>query len=201
MADIWPQIVTAWQAQSILEVVAVFTGIIYLLLAIKENIWCWFFAIISTGVSVYLFFDVELLSESLLYLYYFIMAFYGFYQWKFGDNHHERRIISWHIKKHLMWIAVTGAMVPVLGYTTSQWGAAMPYLDAFTTCFAIFSTVLVAYKVLENWHYWLIVNTISVYLYASKELYLYAAMSALYVVLTVTGMIKWRQSYANQLAK
>jgi nicotinamide mononucleotide transporter len=201
MADIWPQIVTAWQAQSILEEVAVVAAIVYLLLAIRENIWCWLFAFISTAIYIYLFHSVALLSESILNVYYLIMAVYGWYQWKFGENHHERHIISWPLQRHLLWIAVTGTMVPVLGYITSQWNASMPYLDAFTSCFAVLATVMVAHKVLENWHYWLVINIVSTYLFTAKELYLTAALFALYVVLTVFGYFKWRQSYANQLAE
>ncbi len=199
MTDIWQQIVTAWQAQQPLEVVAVVAAVLYLVLAIRENIWCWLFAFISTAIYIYLFHSVSLLSESLLNIYYLLMAVYGWYQWRFGENHHERHIISWPLRKHLVWISLTAAMVPILGYTTSQWGAALPYLDAFTTCFAILATVMVAHKVLENWHYWLVINIISTYIFAIKGLYLTSALFALYVVLTIIGYIKWRQSYANQL--
>ncbi len=200
MTDIWQQIVTAWQAQSPLEVVAVFAAIMYLVLAIRENIWCWLFAFISTAIYIYLFNKVSLLSESLLNIYYLIMAIYGWYQWKFGDNHHERHIISWPWRKHVILIVLTALMVPVLGYTTSQWGASMPYLDAFTTCYAVLATVMVAHKVLENWHYWLVINIVSTYLFAVKGLYLTSALFAVYVILTVIGYFNWRKTYAQQMA-
>lgn len=196
--DIWQQIVTAWQAQSTLEVVAVVAAILYLVLAIKENIWCWLFAFISTAIYIYLFHSVSLLSESLLNVYYLVMAVYGWYQWQYGSNHKQRRIVSWPLKKHLGLIVVTGMTVPLLGYVTSQLGASMPYLDAFTTCFAVLATVMVAHKVLENWHYWLVINLLSVYLFISKDLYLTATMFALYVILTIIGYINWNKHYATQ---
>ena len=196
--DIWQQIVTAWQAQSTLEVLAVVAAILYLVLAIKENIWCWLFAFISTSLYIYLFHSVSLLSESLLNVYYLIMAVYGWYQWQFGNNKHERNITSWSGKKHLSLIIPTAMAVPVLGYVTSQYGASLPYLDAFTTCFAVLATVMVAHKVLENWHYWLVINITSVYIFASKGLYLTAAMFGLYVILTIIGYINWKRHYASQ---
>jgi len=200
MSDIWQQIVTAWQAQSMLEVMAVLAAILYLVLAIKENIWCWLFAFISTGIYIYLFHSVSLISESLLNVYYLLMAVYGWYQWRFGNNHQQRKIIKWSLKKHLSLIIPTTLAVPILGYFTSQYGASFPYLDAFTTCFAVLATVMVAHKVLENWHYWLIINSISIYLFANKALYLTAAMFALYLVLAVIGIVRWRRHYAAQLA-
>ena len=198
MHDIWTDILTAWQAQSMLEVVAVLAAIAYLVLAIRENIWCWLFAFISTAIYIYLFHQVSLLSESLLNVYYLLMAVYGWYQWRFGDHHHERQITSWPMKKHLALIVITAGMVPILGYLTSQLGASMPYLDAFTTCFAVLATVMVAHKVLENWYYWLIINLTSVYLFAAKSLSLTAALFALYVVLTVVGLINWNRHYDRQ---
>ena len=198
MHDIWLQIISAWHAQSILEIIAVFTAILYLVLAIKENIWCWLFAFISTAIYIYLFHSVALLSESLLNVYYLLMAIYGWYQWRKGKNKTVRKIVSWPISKHGILIVTTGLTVPVLGYIMSQLGASMPYLDAFTSCFAVLATVMVAHKVLENWHYWLVINVTSVYIFFTKELFLTAAMFALYVVLTIIGYINWNQHYANQ---
>ena len=63
--------------QSLLQQVAVVTAIAYLLFAIRQNIWCWFFAGISTGIYVWLFFDARLYMESVLNAFYFAMAVYG----------------------------------------------------------------------------------------------------------------------------
>ncbi len=202
MHDIWSQIVNSWQAQSGLEVIAVITAILYLVLAIRENIWCWLFAFISTSIYIYLFHSVSLLSESLLNIYYLIMAVYGWRQWRNGNQNNQRLITSWALQKHSTLIVLTAIIVPFLGYGMQQLGASMPYLDAFTTCFAVLATVMVAHKVLENWYYWLVINVTSVYIFFQKELFLTAAMFVLYVILTVIGLINWNQHYAenNRLA-
>ena len=66
-------------ATSVWEWLAVALAIAYLLLAIKENIWCWAAAFFSTAIYTVLFFDVNLFMESLLNIYYLLMAVYGFY--------------------------------------------------------------------------------------------------------------------------
>ncbi len=198
MLEIWNQIASGWMGQTQLEIIAVITGILYLILAIKENIWCWFFAIISTGVSAYVMFDVKLISESILYIYYFAMAFYGLYQWNNGQNNNDRVIVSWNYKIHRLLIIATALLIPVLAMITKKFGASMPYLDAFTTCFAILATVMVAHKVLENWHYWLIVNSVSIYLYIEKDLYYFALMYILYLLMTIIGYMNWNKNYAIQ---
>jgi len=124
------------QALDWLELIAVITAVLYLWLAIKENIWCWFYAFINTALSIYIFHQAALLSESMLNVFYLIMAVYGWYQWRGGQNHNSRLIQKWPLKKHLLWITVTALCVPLLGLYTQQYGAAYPFLDAFTSCFA-----------------------------------------------------------------
>ena len=67
-----------------LEVVAVIAAVLYLLLAIRQNIWCWLFAGISTAIYVYLFIHARLYMESALNVFYFAMAIYGFSVWYRG---------------------------------------------------------------------------------------------------------------------
>ena len=74
-------IVAQARALAPLEVIAVVAAIAYLVLAIRQNIWCWLGAGISTAIYVYLFFDAKLYMESALNLFYFAMAIYGWFVW------------------------------------------------------------------------------------------------------------------------
>ena len=65
------------QAYSAAEIIAVAMAILYLLLAIRENIWCWPCAGISTAIYVYLFVEARLYMESALNIFYLAMAIYG----------------------------------------------------------------------------------------------------------------------------
>ena len=68
------------------EAIAVVFAMAYLLLAVKENILCWLFAFMSTAIYTVLFWDVSLLMESALNVYYMAMAIYGWYQWTHGGH-------------------------------------------------------------------------------------------------------------------
>ena len=50
--------------------------------------------------------------------------------------------------------------------------AALPFMDALTTWGAIITTYMVAKKVLENWIYWFVIDSISIYIFLSRDLYL-----------------------------
>ena len=83
---------------------AVFLSVIYLLLAIKQNLWCWFAAFFSTLIYTILFFDASLLMDSALNLFYLIMAIYGWYSWRYAKGisvHENLEIISYGLFKNL----------------------------------------------------------------------------------------------------
>ena len=177
-------------------------AIAYLLLAIRENIWCWFCAGISTAIYVWLFFDARLYMESGLNGFYFVMAIYGWFVWYSGrTDGHERPIVVWPLTTHAIAIVAVLAASLASGYLLSaQTDAAFPYIDSMTTWSAIWATFLVARKVLENWWYWLVIDLASVFIYWSRDLELTAGLFVLYVVMIPFGIVRWTRSYREAAA-
>jgi nicotinamide mononucleotide transporter len=75
--------------------------------------------------------------------------------------------------------------------------AALPFLDALTTWGAIVTTYMVANKVLENWIYWFVIDSISIYLFISRGLYFTALLFFLYLFMIVIGYRSWKRSYTD----
>ena len=183
-----------------LETLAVALGISYLLLAMCENSLCWYCAFFSTAIYVYIFGDVSLYMESALNVYYMGMALYGWLQWqKGGANHSGVEIVRWTAKHHIICILVILIASVISGYLLSvNTDARLPYLDSFTTWASVLTTVMVARKVLENWLYWIVINSVSIYLYIDRDLDQTAAMFTLYLVLSVLGYVAWKKNYVLQ---
>jgi nicotinamide mononucleotide transporter len=183
-----------------LETLAVALGISYLLLAMRENSLCWYCAFFSTAIYVYIFGDVSLYMESALNVYYMGMAVYGWLQWqKGGANHSGVEIVRWTAKHHIVCILVILIASVISGYLLSvNTDARLPYLDSFTTWASVLTTVMVARKVLENWLYWIVINSVSIYLYIDRDLDQTAAMFTLYLVLSVLGYVVWKKNYVLQ---
>jgi nicotinamide mononucleotide transporter len=197
-------VTTALQAMSFLEVIAVLLGLAYLILAMKENSLCWYAAFVSTAIFSWVFFDVSLLMESALNVYYLAMAVYGWYVWNnSNDKNNESNplpVTTWSIKQHSLAIASTVLLSLFSGYfLNNHTTAVMPYLDSFTTWGAVLTTYMVAKKVLENWIYWIVIDTLAIYLYIDRELYLTALQMAVYVVLCFVGFKAWLHSYEKSI--
>jgi nicotinamide mononucleotide transporter len=208
MDTIHQSIATAAQAMSIWEVVAVILGVAYLVLAMRQNILCWYAALGSTAIFSWLFWDVSLVMESGLNVYYLIMAVYGWWVWRGNAEQNQVNssemikaveIKSWSLSRHALIIVGIVLISLATGYGLEKnTSAALPYLDSFTTWGAVITTYMVAQKVLENWLYWLVIDTVAIYLYIDRELYLTALLMAIYVVLAVLGWFIWLKEYRQQ---
>ncbi len=195
MHDLADNLVRAAAALSPWEAAAVLLAIGYLVLVIGQNIWCWAAAFVSTGIYLVLMFQARLYMESALQVFYLGMAVYGWYSWRHGPGpDHELPVTSWGPRQHGWAIAAILTLSVASGAALDAWtDAALPYLDSFTTWGAMVTTWMVARKILENWLYWFVIDSVSIYLYVSRELYLTAVLFAFYLVLIVFGYLAWRR--------
>ena len=177
---------------SILETVAVIFSLLYVYLAAHQNNLCWLAAVISVGLYIYICFNAKLYAETVLQVFYFLMAIYGFYSWK--KNNSQLQISTWPIKKHLFIIFLGTILTFFLGFIFSNFtDAEMPLVDSFTTVFSVFATYMVVKKILSNWLYFIIIDIISTYLYFSRDLHLTSLLFLLYTFIAVAGFIKWNR--------
>ena len=183
------------------EMVAVLLSVTYLLLAIKQSLWCWVAAFISTLIYTVLFFDASLLMDSALNLFYLVMAIYGWYLWKYGkgiNKNEELEITTYGLAKNLKIIGTLIIVSLILGYIMANYTRAdFAYLDTFTTVFAVFTTYTLTKKVLENWLYWIVIDSVSIYIYINKGFYLTAVLFAFYTVLAFIAYNNWKKEYEN----
>ena len=192
----------ALSAMSALEIIGVIAGIVYIVGAAKEQLWCWYAAFIGTAAFLVLFWQVKLLMESALQVYYLAMAVYGWHTWQQGTSKTQNLPIkSWPLSHHLLACIAIACASLISGYLLSQYTeAALPYLDAVTTWGSIFTTWMVAQKILQNWLYWIVIDALSIVLYLDRELYLTAALFVLYVLIAGFGYYTWRHHYRAQTA-
>ena len=115
-------ILEAFASTSHLELVSVAFGLAYVILAARENSWCWPCAFIGTGTAVVLFWDGLLPMEAALNAYYLAMAVYGWWQWQGGNSSGEStlRITSWKFEQHLICGLCIAVLTLISGYLLAQ---------------------------------------------------------------------------------
>jgi nicotinamide mononucleotide transporter len=75
----------------------------------------------------------------------------------------------------------------------SYTNAALPFLDALVTWGAVVATYMVAKKVLENWIYWFVIDTISIFLFVARDLWITALLFMIYIVIILFGYRSWKK--------
>jgi nicotinamide mononucleotide transporter len=182
-----------------LEGVAVLLALAYLLLAARENLWCWACALISSLLYMWLMWQAQLYMETLLNAFYAVMAIVGWQRWQHGGANGGNtqsalaitRLKAW---QHGFYLALTLVLALGNGYLMQRFtNAAWPFVDSFITWGSVVTTFLVVRKVLDNWLYWIVIDGVAAVVYAERGLYLTALLYAGYVVIVVFGYLQWRK--------
>lgn len=211
ISEVLSQTLAYFTSLPLMELAAVVSSLLYVVLAAKGNLWCWPAAFISTALYTAIFYDVYLLMDSLLQIYYMAMAIYGWICWQKSTQASKQEkadktltkliVQTWSAKAHGKIILTLALVSLTLGYVMANYTQAQfPYMDAATTVFAVFATYLVANKVVENWIYWLVIDLVSIYIYLEKGLTPTAVLFAFYVVIAAYGYLQWQKMYKSQQA-
>jgi nicotinamide mononucleotide transporter len=184
-----------------LDLIASFFGLIYILLATKQNNWCWPAAIISSSVYVFVFVFSKLYFDAILNLYYVAMAFYGLYNWNKISNTKETQVSFSSKKFTSIWITICAITSIALGYFAQKFtDAEFAYADAFTTIFSFYATWLITQKRIDNWLFWIIINVVAIFMYYLKGLNFTVGLFAVYLAFAVYGYYSWRNEYLTSKA-
>jgi nicotinamide mononucleotide transporter len=195
IADLSVQLVSAWRDTSWVEIIAAALAVVYLVLAIRQQISCWVAAFVSSCLYVWVLFGARLYMESALNAFYAAMAIYGFWQWQQGRGGAALAVCRWPIARHAAGFLGVIALSAFSYYFLRRFTpAAWPFVDSMVAWSSVFATFLVARKVYENWHWWLIIDSVSLCLYFTRHLYLTTLLFGFYLVLIVIGMRQWRRT-------
>ena len=199
LPDLAQTLLPLWQslrATSPAEIVAVVTGLAYVLLTVRRNRWCWVAGGISSLILAVLAAQSRLPMQSGLQAWYVVMSVYGWLQW---SQPAAGRIVIWSAGRHLAGVIASLAVAALVArWLAPETQAAWPVLDAATTTLSLFATWQVARMVRENWLYWIVIDAVSLVLYAAQGLALTAVLFAIYLVVAVAGYIAWRRQWHQQ---
>jgi nicotinamide mononucleotide transporter len=179
-----------------LEVVAFVLALAMVGFNIREMHWGWPLAIISSLMYFALFWRSKLYGDAALQIFFAIVAVWGWFQWLRGRRDDGSALsVSRLPPSGLLKTVVTCALLwPATGlFLKTYTDTDVPWWDAFPTAVSLVGQFLLGRKYLENWLVWIVVNVVSVGLFAWKGLWLTALLYTLFIGLSVVGWRTWRQ--------
>ncbi|MDC1331020.1 nicotinamide riboside transporter PnuC [Gammaproteobacteria bacterium] len=186
--------------QNWLEITAVIFAILYLILAVKQNILCWIAGIISSVLYFFIMQKAELYMEAYLQVFYVVMGIYGWSHWSASNASNPSFIVNtWSKYQHMIAISIILALSLLSGFLLERYtDAALPFLDALVSWGAVVATYMVAKKLLENWIYWFVIDATSIFLFIERGLWLSAVLFATYLVIIFFGYQSWNKVRGGQ---
>ena len=186
--------------QNWLESTAVIFAILYLILAVKQNILCWTAGIISSVLYFFIMQKAGLYMEAYLQVFYVVMGIYGWSQWSASNASNPSFIVNtWSKYQHMITISIILVLSLLSGFLLERYtDAALPFLDALVSWGAVVATYMVAKKLLENWIYWFVIDATSIFLFIERGLWLSAILFATYLVIIFLGYQSWNKVRGGQ---
>jgi nicotinamide mononucleotide transporter len=181
---------------SAIEIIAVALGIANILLVAKRSIWNFPVALVMVTLYARIFWDAKLYSDAGLQGFFFVVNLYGWWSWR-ANKVDTGEVVVERLTRAALTAWISGSIIAVLGWGTVMarlTDASLPYADASVAMLSVAAQLLLTWRKLENWYWWIVVNIISVGLYAVKGLYLTTGLYALFLVLAVWGLLSWRKS-------
>lgn len=193
-----------------MEYFAFITGLLYLILEIRQNSIMWVVGGISAIAYIIVFAENSLFAAMGLQVYYAAVSLYGFYRWRKDKRLARRReeetgdvtrngdeIVYRHIGVRdllLSMLLFAAVFASLLTFLRNMTGDPMPLADALATALSIVATWWLSRSYICQWLVWVCVDILSAWLFFSQELYLTSVLYLIYTVCAIYGFYHWRKS-------
>lgn len=204
--EIFQQFVGGLKQTTLLEFIAVVSGIVSVWFSRKENILVFPTGLINTIIYIYLSMKGHLLGEASVNFYYTVMSIYGWMLWSKKDEQHLAILNIQHssakewIYQLLFFAAFYVGIFLALSYLKKDFAeGAIPVADAFASATAYTGMWLMAKKKVESWYWWIATNIASIPLYFIKGYVFTSVQFLVLLILAFAGLVSWHKkaSYAR----
>jgi nicotinamide mononucleotide transporter len=184
-----------------LEAFVFVTGAVCVWLTVKESTWNFPVSLVNVAACFVLLFQSQLYADASLQILFFVLTAIGWYLWIFGGAKHMPLKVSLVDPRAHSWvIAGMTALALVLWGALHAINGTATFGDALVTALSVGAQVLLNYKRLENWLWWILADIVSIPLYLYKSLYLMALLYCVFLVMATMGYLQWRRTWQKQQA-
>jgi nicotinamide mononucleotide transporter len=200
ITEVVDQLIAGLKQTTLLEFVAVISGIVSVWFSRKENILVYPTGLINTIIYIYLSVKGHLFGEASVNFYYTIMSIYGWFLWSKKDEQKHTILIIKHssAKEWIYQLLFFGVFYLgiyfALSYLKRDFASgAIPAADAFASATAYTGMWLMAKKKVESWYWWIATNIASIPLYFIKGYVFTSFQFVVLLILAFAGLVSWHK--------
>ena len=186
----------------LIEYAAALLGLVNIALLIFRNVWNFTFGMAMVALYILVFYEERLYAEAGLQVFFFAAQGWGWWLWLRVGGEDNRVPVRWlDNPSRAVWLAVTAALSLNLGWVMHRFtDAVMPYADAGIAGASVAAQILLAFRRIENWLVWIVIDIASIALYLNRGLYPTAGLYGGFLVMSLFGLKEWIDAERRLLA-
>ncbi|MGL4735144.1 MAG: nicotinamide riboside transporter PnuC [Enterovibrio sp.] len=207
-------------AMSWIEAVGTLFGLLCIWFASQEKTINYLFGLINVTLFAVIFYQIQLYGLLLLQLFFFGANIYGWYAWTRPNAQGDTLLVRWMSRPKLVltagisvisiilmtiyidpvFFSLANITVDLLNLLGAQLEPpvlspdAFPFWDAIITVLSVVAQILMTRKYVENWILWVVINIISVGIYAAQGVYALSIEYAILLFVAANGTRAWMQT-------
>lgn len=180
-----------------LSVIALVAGALGVWLTIRQTIWCWPVSLIAVVASIAEFYRERLFGDMALQVFYFFAGIYG---WMYWNQQRKTAFVVRDMSPRTWPLLIGGTAFQALVYykIILFFNGDRPLLDAILTAASLTATFMMTRKWVQNWITWVVIDTAYIYLYAVKDMWLFAVLYFIFAAMAFYGWMDWRKIRAAE---
>lgn len=183
-----------------LEWIAAGLGVVNVALVVRRSVWNYPFGLAMVSLYFFVFTEARLYSDALLQIFFVAVNLYGWWNWleaRKATGEVPVGVMRWNAR--LLWIGGTAAACLIWGLGMARFtDAAAPMIDAAIAGTSVAAQILLARRRIENWLLWILVDLVAAPLFWSRGLFYTSGLYALFLLLSVAGLIGWSRQLRAQ---
>jgi nicotinamide mononucleotide transporter len=191
-----------------LSVISMLSGLWCVILVAKGRIFNYYVGVVQVVTYAYICYGYQLYGEFQLNLFYFLpMQFVGLYIWhKNKDTTVKDKVIVKFLnnQQRTAWALISIVAVGCYAIYLESLGDPYPVIDSASTVLSVIAMVLMAWRYMEQWVLWIVVDIVSVWLWilvvmakGTNDVALLVMWSA-FLINAVYGFVCWIKMYKTQ---
>ena len=194
------QEITKYITENYLEVTAAIFGLIYVLLAARQNFFCWMAGIANVLIFAWIFFNSKIYANMSLQIIYLIISIYGLYVWMSKKPNVAVKISKMDNSYRLLMVVFISILTAISYLILSNTNSTTLFVDSFTAAAGLIATWMQARKYIENWLFFIPTDIILTIMFYTQELYVTSALFAIYTLIAIGAYFNWLKMYKKEQA-
>ena len=185
---------------SVLEAIAALFGLVNIILIVRRSVWNFPAALIMVLLTGVVLWDARLYSDAGLQIFFFIVNLLGWVLWhRHKGAQGEVKIDRLGLSGQLAWVAMALSLIWGWGrFMATHSDASFPFWDASIAVLSICAQIMMTRRYINNWHWWIVINILSIGLYWQKELYWFTGLYVVFLGMAIWGLVVWREAELDQ---